>query len=210
MLPEILSWIRLHPAAFHEAYPARLVNNVYFDTPLLRSLDENLSGVASKRKMRLRWYGELAAGVSGVFQVKSRQNLDGWKLSQTLSEPLDLAGAKWGEVVTAIRSDLSESLKGYLDSTGFPIFINRYRRHYFESSDGALRVTVDDGHVVFDQRHSTRVNLEVASLESDRIILECKASSHDRDRLAAVSSGLPLRVGACSKYVLAVEALLYR
>ncbi len=32
-LAEVLARIRLHPSAFREAYPPRIVNNIYLDSP---------------------------------------------------------------------------------------------------------------------------------------------------------------------------------
>ena len=40
------------------AFPDRIVNNVYFDTPDLAAFEANLWGAPERRKCRLRWYGE--------------------------------------------------------------------------------------------------------------------------------------------------------
>ena len=43
--------------AFTESYNARNVNTIYFDDTNCSSIFENLDGVSSKKKYRLRWYG---------------------------------------------------------------------------------------------------------------------------------------------------------
>lgn len=56
-LPEVLALVRRHPAVFRETYPARIVNNVYLDTPEFRDYHDHINGVAHRTKTRVRWYG---------------------------------------------------------------------------------------------------------------------------------------------------------
>ena len=57
-LPELRSWVQMHPAGFRTAYPPRWVNSIYFDTPDLDSFNDHIAGVPVRRKLRYRWYGE--------------------------------------------------------------------------------------------------------------------------------------------------------
>lgn len=54
-LSEILALVRRHPAAFREAYPPRMVNNVYFDTPGLNNYYDHVNGAPNRIKTRVRW-----------------------------------------------------------------------------------------------------------------------------------------------------------
>ena len=43
--------------SFTKQHEDRYVNSIYFDNKNLDSVKENLDGVVSKKKIRLRWYG---------------------------------------------------------------------------------------------------------------------------------------------------------
>ena len=43
--------------SFTKQHEDRYVNSIYFDNKYLNSVKENLDGVVSKKKIRLRWYG---------------------------------------------------------------------------------------------------------------------------------------------------------
>ena len=56
-LAEVLALVRRQPAAFHETYPARSVNNLYLDSLDLRDYHDHVNGIAHRTKTRIRWYG---------------------------------------------------------------------------------------------------------------------------------------------------------
>lgn len=208
MLPQVRSWLRVHSAGFYTPYPPRQVNNVYFDTPHLGSFVENLSGGATRRKVRLRWYGENTTSIQGVFEVKCKRNMHGWKRSQRLSKVLDLPKVKWVELIAMIRDDLTDDFRVYLDSAGSPVLINRYQREYYVSFDGIVRVTLDYSQMVYDQRYSAFPNLGFPIPPSNDMVIELKVNTEHRKRLPDVIAGIPLRVSKYSKYTLGVETLL--
>jgi hypothetical protein len=208
MLPDIRGWFRIHPIGFRVPYPKRLISNVYFDTAHLDRYDENLAGVANRRKVRLRWYGDTDREARCVFEVKCKRGRVGWKLSQAISRPLDLEVMSWPEVVRAVREELSEELRLYLDSGGLPVLINRYQREYFCSFDGILRVTLDYDQLYFDQRYAAQPNTRRPHPPIEDAVIEFKAPPSEASRLARVIGALPLRVTRCSKYVRGIETCM--
>ena len=54
-----IALIKQHPYLFYQPYPPRFINNFYLDTPEMDNYDDNVSGAADRRKVRLRWYGDL-------------------------------------------------------------------------------------------------------------------------------------------------------
>ncbi len=207
-LPQVRSWLRLHPAGFYELYPSRRVNNVYFDTPGLASFEENLSGVAARVKLRLRWYGSELSDVRCTVEMKCKQALDGWKVSHKLETPLDLKSQSWAQIAQVLRSELPETMRLRLDFANRPVLINRYTRAYQQSADGTVRVTVDSDQEVFAQRVTGRPNISNTVPLRDMVIVEAKANHSDIMRLADIVSAFPLRVCKVSKYVQGVEAIL--
>ena len=80
-------------------------------------------------------------------------------------------------------------------------------RHYFVSSDGRIRVTLDGNQRVFDQQLAHGPNLRAAANLPDALIVEFKASSRDHLLLGRTIQGIPLRSGRHSKYVVGVQSL---
>ncbi len=207
MTADIRSWLRVHPMGFRTAYPARLVNNVYFDSPYLTQYTENLAGVADRKKVRLRWYGEGTEQVQLTFEVKCKRGRVGWKLSQSIQQLVDLS-MPWREMLEIVRNELTPDLRLFLETGGQPVLINRYQREYYETFDGIVRVTLDYDQKYFDQRFSPSPNLRGYFPPGEDAIVEFKAGVFDGELLARCMSALPLRVTRGSKYVRGVETLL--
>lgn len=208
-LSEVRAWIRANPAGFRRLHPPRQINNAYLDTPHLESLEENLAGIAVKRKLRLRWYGTSARAARVVVQIKGKLGSSGWKVEHHVDQPIDLAGASWSAIRSSIRPGLAGQIRSEFDRRTLPVFINHYQREYFVSGDRRVRLTLDTAQVVYDQRHSGIVNLTRPAATLPYAIVELKADAGDA-RLAQVSATLPLRFEAVSKYVMAAEAVLGR
>ncbi len=207
-LHEARSWLRLHPMMFHQPYPTRRVNNIYFDTPHLHSLQENYSGVTERKKVRIRWYGDDTGTVNGTLEVKLKRAKLGWKISQLLPEPLSLECGSWNKIVEAIHAQLTEEFRHYLYQASTPVLINRYQREYYLSADGKVRATLDYSEETYDQRCSDRPNLTRATPSPREIVLEFKATADANHPLAKAVSHMPLRVSRCSKYVRGIESLV--
>ena len=75
---QVLALVKLHPAMFYQPYPPRYVNNLYLDTEGLDNYQDNVSGVGDRRKVRLRWYGDLFGDVDRpVLEFKIKR---GWAI----------------------------------------------------------------------------------------------------------------------------------
>ena len=209
MLPQLLSWLRVHPAGFYKAYPERQVNNVYFDTPHLSSFAENLSGVSVRRKMRLRWYGKEAENIQATLEIKCKRNLHGWKKSQRLSKPLNLHNTSWVDLREFIRGELKPDIQSQFDSACWPVMLNQYQREYYLSFDGTVRITIDFSQAVYDQTLYAFPNLSFPVPPSDKVVVEVKADTTHQESLAEMIADIPLRVSKHSKYALGMEAILF-
>lgn len=208
-LERVLHWLRMHPAGFASPYPARIVNNVYFDTFDYRAVDEKLAGTSARRKLRYRWYGAALLPQAGVLELKCRHNVFGWKLACPVPhapEPSD----SWAGIVAALRRAVSPEGRVWLAEHPATVLINRYLRRYFLSADGRVRATVDTGLVALDQRYKPRPNVDRPAPSVRRLVLELKFARDDRDRAAELMADVPIRVSPHSKYTLAVEAIAAR
>ena len=89
-LNAIYSWIKDHPMVFREAYPARQVNSLYFDSDFYECCSENLSGTGNRAKIRYRWYGQGFKPKQGALEFKLKTNGVGYKRIYKIGESIDL------------------------------------------------------------------------------------------------------------------------
>lgn len=201
---EIEAWVRLHPAHWRVAYPPRQVNSLYFDTGDYASLNENLSGSGERAKLRLRWYGPtLILNGPTRLELKRKEGLVGWKEIAWPDLQLDLTQQSWSDLLSILRRAVTGRALAWLDQFAYPTLINYYRRAYYATLDGALRLTLDSDLHAYDQRFSARPNLDRAGLLTHHALLELKAPTDPTiyRRLAEVLAHFPVRVDRYSKYV---------
>lgn len=204
MLPEIKAWVRTHPAHWRVSYPPRQVNNIYFDTVDMHDLKLNLSGVAHREKLRLRWYGDTIKTVSNAqLEMKCKQGLLGCKDVVSFKGVLELARESWLTLLDTLRAGLTERTQVWLYQRTVPTLVNSYRRVYFETPDGLLRLTLDTDLRAFDQRFSAIPNLTRRSLIPERMVIELKGpeGAETEQRLKNILTTLPIRIDRFSKYL---------
>jgi hypothetical protein len=194
-------WLRLHPEGFRVAYPPRHVNNIYLDTPHLDNLRANLMGVSRRQKLRLRWYGEATALVSQpMIEQKHKSNLLGSKKREMLNCVLDLE-QPWVKILDVVRKVATPYWQPLLDMVNQPTILNRYRREYYITPDGALRATLDYAQAAYNQRLSRRPNRQAKLLLPDIVVIELKASAEHERRLQMSAAHFPVPRSRNSKYV---------
>ena len=203
-LSDVEAWVRLHPAHWRVAYPPRRVNNVYFDTPAYDSLNANLSGIADRAKLRLRWYGvEVAQVRDAHLELKRKRGSVGWKEIASVDGRFALAGTTWRAFARALRAATTSQAHRWLDVYSLPVLINGYRRAYYATPDGVLRLTIDSALCAYDQRAAVRPNVYRPAPPDARVIVELKAPTTAGviARLSAALTHFPAPVDRFSKYV---------
>ncbi len=205
-LLEARARIATAPQALRRQHPTRDLCNIYFDTEALDTYWANHAGASERHKVRLRWYGDMRPRGPCRFEVKRKAGPYGWKLVHDVPAP-DLSGT-WPEVVRAMQAALPPGGRRWLDEHGRAVLINRYRREYYASFDGRIRVTLDSGNTVYDQLHTARPNLARPAPPAGLAVLEGKAAWQDRDLLELVLQHFPFRVTRNSKYLNGVDAML--
>ena len=208
-LAQARAWIRLHPAGFVTTYPPRRVNSLYFDTHHLRGANENLAGVGERQKLRLRWYGEDMEDIRPVWEIKQKRGAVGRKFQHPLPCPLDLR-RPWAAILPDLLVHLPSGWLPRIGTMERPTLLNHYRREYYATPDGKVRLTLDFEQVAYDQRWQARPNLTTPLLQPDRIVIEVKApvgaeapyAGHAC--LSAIAASLPIPRQRNSKYVTAL------
>ncbi len=206
MLPQVQQQIRIHPAAFSPIFHPRYINNIYLDTANFDFFFDNVSGRGSRKKARIRWYGNLTGKIEKpVLEFKIREGFLGNKVSFPL-EPFTLdknfSFQKLNEIFDKSRlpqwaSEVVKQLQ--------PSLINRYLREYFLSFDGKFRITTDTGLEFYRIHHVDNSFSE--NYFTANVIVELKYGFQDSQLAPAVSTALPFRLTKSSKYVTGIETL---
>ncbi|NIR47298.1 polyphosphate polymerase domain-containing protein [candidate division KSB1 bacterium] len=205
--PEIEALVKLHPAVFSEIFYERLVNNIYLDSCSLQNYFANIDGLHSRRKCRIRWYGDLFGHIEKpVLELKIKEGLLGRKESY----PLPSFSLDENFQLNAIRevfkkSEIPAPLVDDLLSLQ-PALLNRYSRRYFQSADRNYRITIDSQMEYYRiDPHSNSFLQRMVDGES--VIVELKYN-HDQDNFAQmISTHFPYRMTKSSKYVNGVQKL---
>jgi SPX domain protein involved in polyphosphate accumulation len=195
--------------ALRREYPSRQVTSLYFDSPTLSSYQESTSGMSERVKVRLRWYGALTPETTAVLELKYRANQLGWK-SQYALGALPLEDCSLGALARSFGSRVTPAERPLVEVLRVPILVTSYHRHYFCTADGAIRVTVDTGLCVRDQRLRPRLNLTFDGARSGFAVLECKLDPAREHEGMSLLRRLAPRHTRFSKYCHGVERILQR
>ncbi len=183
--------VQLNPSSFKVAYPDRWVNNIYFDTPDLTALNENLKGVSHRKKFRVRWYGETVKDTKNpILEVKIKENQLGWKKSSKI-EQFDLKN------LVNLSANTNQLLA--FQYALAPKLINRYKRSYYTTSDNKFRITIDREMEYFSLLNAQ--SFTRFSTKEEGVILELKYDEQWEEQSEFVRQHLTFRQTKSSKYV---------
>jgi hypothetical protein len=198
--------VKQNQAFFSETFPARKVNNIYFDTPGMDCYFDNLFGVGNRWKVRIRWYDELFGEIkSPVLEFKIKKGFTGTKKSYELPpleiNPINFECNSWKTYFA--RADLPDETLAKL--TGLqPVLLNNYDRSYFESRNRRFRVTVDDQMEYYNLRPSWNHFLHVHK-EHLKSVIELKYDELWEEEAEYITNEFPFRIDKNSKYIAGIS-----
>lgn len=202
---QVRTLIRLHPSLFVQAYPPRAVNNLYLDSPDLASYLDNVSGVPNRRKIRVRWYGNLFGWIEQpTLEFKLKRGLVGTKERYPLA-PFTLDGYFSNPHFCQFlqEADLPPRVKLELKELG-AVLLNRYDRWYFASRDGRFRITIDT-HLAFYRVSPLHSRFAHRQMDYRHLVVELKYAPQHAAEAPRVAGFFPFRVTRSSKYVQGIE-----
>jgi hypothetical protein len=198
--------VRNHPAAFSEIFHRRYINNIYLDSNDLDFFYDNVSGKGSRKKARIRWYGDLFGNIEKpVLEFKVREGFLGNKLSFDL-KPFRLDDRfNYQELKSVFAASNLPAWAYEVLQHVAPSLLNRYSRKYFLSFDGKFRLTIDSelSYHAIEPVHNTFLK----SCRGDDYIVEVKYDFENDDKAPFISNNLPFRLTKSSKYVNGMELL---
>ena len=203
---EIEEIILLHPALFSLIYSERFINNIYFDNLEFQSFYETRNGTTPRKKVRIRWYGDLTGHIKEpILEIKRKSGIVGKKDFHSLPTFSFESFFSQSEILDPISNVAScKSFKKELALLE-PTLINRYNRKDFLSADGHYRITLDSALSFFTARPFLPM-LSVNEFEPYSI-LELKYGHAKDDEASEITKHFPFRLTKSSKYVLGISKL---
>ncbi|MBN1265997.1 MAG: VTC domain-containing protein [Anaerolineales bacterium] len=206
---QVRALIMLHPALFTQPYPPRFINNIYLDTPDLKYYEENVSGVKDRRKVRIRWYGDLFGhAAKPTLELKIKDGLVGTKASYIFPAfTFDQAFSN-SHYLRLVQDPALPPELSYLLRDHIPVLVNRYYRWYYATTDGHFRVTVDIGMTYFNIR-SLHNPFSYRQKNRHNFVVELKYGI-DQDKAAnRIANIFPFSLTKNSKYIQGIEQVFH-
>lgn len=205
-LHQARGWIAAQTQAT-AGYCPRVVNSVYYDTADMRSLTDNISGIADRIKIRLRWYGDNNhRNFEGIcLEIKRRRGRLNNKQRIALPELTDSMG-NW--VHCEIQQELTRRVSGTGGAEQLPVCLPtlqvQYTREYFDDCSG-MRLTLDQRIRFF----MTPINAKLyfgAGTRYPWAVMEIKFPPHLKSRVADSMRRLRISPRRHSKYAAGLAA----
>jgi SPX domain protein involved in polyphosphate accumulation len=202
---QVRALVKCHPAMFYEPYPPRVVNNLYLDTVGMENYLDNVSGVGERRKVRVRWYGELFGDIGRPqLEFKIKNGLVGTKVIYPFSSFTLNKGFCHRYYQGVLReSDLPEDVKRYLLQLQV-VLCSSYCRWYFATKDQRFRVTIDT-RMAYYQVKKANNRFVHKHVDHRNIVVELKYDKPLDVEAERVSRLFPFSVTKNSKYVTGIE-----
>ncbi len=209
-MQKLLLWLKTSPLLFSQQYNQRSINSLYLDSCGLARYEENLNGISERKKVRLRWYGDVQNASTAKLEFKLRKSGKGKKI--LFKAPLNLTSENfsWRTALHDCYAQLPDKGQIYLGNGIMPILICRYQREYFISACEKIRATIDSEIEVFDQRYSDRLNIAKPQSLGHYYLLELKANEGFENELSDLIASCPLRPSRHSKYVNSIRKLIWK
>ncbi len=201
----ICNLIKVNTFFFKKKYRGRYINNIYFDDINFSSYTDNLSGISKRKKIRIRWYGNLFGTIVNPYlEIKSKINLYGSKKKIKINNFQLNKKVISKDLINLLNNNILPKQVTKLSIT--PVLINRYYREYYETFDGRFRVTVDTSLNYYSTR-TKNISFENSFKESNTLIVELKFSPEHQALANKISAQFPFRSTKSSKYVMGIGRL---
>lgn len=197
--------IKSNPACFSEIFKPRYINNIYLDTPELNYYFDNIIGKTTRKKVRVRWYGDPSGEIKNpVLELKTKNGLVGDKLSFEL-EPFFFGNDFNHLYLNRVfeKSKLPAWVLNELIALE-PALFNRYCRKYFISFDKNFRLTLDWEleYGFITKYHNIRIK---KASKPNQVVIELKYFPGFDLEASGIAGAFPFRLSRNSKYVNGIQ-----
>lgn len=206
----IIRRIQLNSFGFREVFHRRKINNIYFDDSNYTFYKQNVEGVANRKKIRLRWYGDTTSKIeSPTIEIKKKigevGDKDSFKINGASTLNLDLLSPFdiYPFLLERVKQNrpLYETLQVL-----HPTLLNTYERRYFLSFCGRFRITIDYNQNFYNPNYPI---LQNSNTQIGEIVVELKYSTENDGDARQVSQQIGARLSKNSKYVTGINLLYH-
>ena len=182
------STLLIHSAGFTKAFEDRVINNIYFDDHLFSAVNDNLSGIAERIKVRYRWYGDQTNSDNGTIEYKIKKNALGTKVLHK-----DIPYKSLQQLADIVNDKMPNKMMVT------PVIRNQYLRSYYIDISGKYRLTIDRKVIyAFPVGHN---HSDMSEFRDNRVIVEIKFDKNADIDLGAIIRDFPFRLSKHSKYL---------
>ena len=196
------------------AFDNRFVNSIYLDSVDFDNYNENLAGLSSRSKARIRWYskkqfGQISEDAELTLEVKLRSNILGNKLSHSFKLPKDFINFGANDLIEYLRNIIPVGFLPHIDHCNACTLAVSYEREYFEDFSNKIRSTIDSN-IVYA---CPEINiLDVGNMPiyiSEYNVLELKYPQDMGDVLVSLNlDDIGITPGRHSKYSVGLNTVL--
>lgn len=204
-LSDAMQWMYNHTHA-RERFKKRKVNTLYFDDVDFSSVRDNLAGISSRKKLRLRWYGDGDTS-QPYFQMKIRNGRLGYKNSYPIDSLKEsLLGMNAKEIASECEKEMKKQ-QVIMDTHLTPTLQVCYDREYYEDLNG-VRITIDQNISFFGSLPQNKLNSTLfASYPYN--VMEVKFKPHLKPQVSELMRHMHITPKRHSKYLVGLSVLGY-
>jgi SPX domain protein involved in polyphosphate accumulation len=204
-LADVMHWLYNNTSA-NKSYDNRMVNSIYFDDIDFSSMKDNLSGIAQRNKLRLRWYGNQKNSLP-IFEVKTKNGKLGYKTAYPIkSIENNIMELALDNIVSKCIKDLATQ-DIIFDKHIVPTLHVNYEREYYETHE-SIRITIDQDIKFSDTQVNTTLN-ENNFFSYPFNVVEIKFEPSMKDKVAQLIKPLHITPKRHSKYLVGLAVLGY-
>jgi SPX domain protein involved in polyphosphate accumulation len=202
-LSNFMQWLYCSTSA-NKVYKDRIVNSIYFDDTFFSSVQDNLSGIAQRRKLRLRWYGDNNISIPN-FEEKIKDGRLGYKNSYQINS---IKNSLFKNNLEKISCDCQKELLNHnviFKNHIIPTLLVKYKREYFQTFDG-IRITIDQNIQFSEIQLHSKIN-DLKNFSHKGSVLEIKFDQSQKEMVAQLIRPLHSTPKRHSKYLIGLAKL---
>ena len=190
-----------------ENFNQRRINSIYYDTKNYQFAIDNLDGLSSRQKVRIRYYGLLEEFLAPRLEIKTK--LGGVGTKEIFDLNMDQLFNDNFALNQLYKLNLVNRKILYFLVALEPKVIVTYQRKYFLSSCKRFRFTLDShiGFKKFNFNSSFKDLNEESFYSFSKKILELKYDLKNESFAKQIFKNLPSRISSFSKYLTALSYL---
>ncbi|MBD74994.1 MAG: hypothetical protein CMM96_05885 [Rickettsiales bacterium] len=203
---EVETIVKLIKGNFSEIYNERFINNIYFDKIGYPYLYDNVNGISSRIKIRIRWYGKFFSKKNKFFFERKKK--EGFLVIKDSKYLGDLELNPNTNLKKTFKTCLGTNYKKHFSNYNnlAPKLVNRYQRKYFLSRDKNFRVTIDSNQKIGSPK--APISLENLYVNTFKTIVELKYGLKWDMQASQIIYGISERINKNSKYIDGVNYLI--